>query len=93
LPEKHRKVIRKISDRYSEIIYEAAGKNEGALRDNFKKHGGKILELEPGEREKMEDSVLLLWKEYAKKAGPEGVALLGDLEKLFNRPILKRIGY
>ena len=92
VPEKYQKVIRKISNRYSDLIYEAAVKNEGALRENFKKHGGKILQLEPGEREKMEESVLLLWKAYAEKAGDGGVGMLGDLEKLFNRPILKRIG-
>jgi TRAP-type C4-dicarboxylate transport system substrate-binding protein len=92
LPPEIQKVVREASDKASEEIYRESPLEEKRLRDLFRKGGVKILQLDPGEKEKFREKTAVLWKQWLDAVGEKGIPMLKEVEKETGIPILKYMG-
>jgi TRAP-type transport system periplasmic protein len=86
LPANYKAIIQEITDRYNEEHWRQVPIQEEVLRAKFRDNGVKILNPEPGEREKLGQASKHLWKEWLTRTGDSGVAMLNDIEKVLGRP-------
>lgn len=91
LPDNIKKIVTEVSDKYAGQVWKQAPQVTKELMEDFRKHGVQILNLDPGEREKMRAMAAAQWKDWLDRTGPTGVAMLREIEKLgdVKWPILK----
>lgn len=91
LPAEFQKVVREVSDKYCELVWREAFLLDGRMRDEAVKHGMKIVQLEPGERDKLKAVAPSIWKDWLDMNGSEGMVMMKNLEKILGRDLLKQI--
>jgi len=94
VPEDMQQIIHMTGLEYSDKGYKLAFGEYEQLRQNCIDRGMTILQLEPGEREKLiEVSGPPSWKKYLDEVGAEGIAIFKQMEYWFGRPYLSVVGY
>ena len=92
LPNDIQKIVLEAGEKASKEIFRQQPIEEKKLRELFRKGGAKVLQLDPGEREKLKKASTFLWKDWVDMNGEKGKALLTDVKKVTGVDILKEIG-
>jgi TRAP-type C4-dicarboxylate transport system substrate-binding protein len=92
LPADVQKIVLEAGERASEEIFKESPAEEKRLRDLFRKGGAKVIQLDPGEREKLKKASLFLVKEWVDMNGNTAVEMLKEVKKVAGIDIMREAG-
>ena len=94
LPDDIQQIVHGVSAKYSEELWQSCWEADAEFQKICVENGMTVLSMDPAEREKLiAASAHMLWKTWVDDAGPDGVAMMRDMEKVLARNILDKIGY